>query len=224
MSKYDYEYEWDSRYCYPHSHVLKNKLSIYDAEALAEAERRITALNLLEIKGKPVRGGFDLKHLCDIHHAIFCDIFTWAGRIRTVNIAKGNQFCLCQHIESYASGIFAKLKSEHYLLHVNAAEISERLTYYLSEINVLHPFREGNGRAQRVFIEHLAQSVGFHVDFSTVTGKEMVVLSAQSFAGEYDGMIEMFRRIVSPISQQEQDAFRAKLGFGKKDEEGVARC
>lgn len=217
MSEYDYEYEWDSKYCYPNSFVLKNKLNIHDAKELVEAERRITSLNLLEIKEKPVRGQFDLKHLCDIHRVIFKEIYTWAGKLRTVNIAKGNQFCLSQHIDTYASNIFDKLKSENFLTDTKAEEIPERLTYYLSEINVLHPFREGNGRAQRVFIEYLARIAGFHVDFSTVSEKEMVEASALSFAREYDKMTVMFRRIVSPISQQEQQAFRKTIGINRQN-------
>lgn len=215
MSGYDYEYEWDSKYCYPNSFVLKNKLNIRDAAELSEAERRVTALNLLEIKEKPVRGQFDLKHLRDIHKAIFKEIYTWAGQLRTVDIAKGNQFCLSQHIDTYASGIFTKLKSESFLENTESRKIPERLTYYLSEINVLHPFREGNGRAQRVFIEYLALTAGFHVDFSTVSAKEMIEASALSFAREYDSMTEMFRRIITPISPQERQAFRKNIGIDR---------
>jgi hypothetical protein len=63
VNEYDYEYEWDDTYCYPNSFVLKNKLNLRDGEKLAEAERRLTSLNILEITDKPVRGKFDLKHL-----------------------------------------------------------------------------------------------------------------------------------------------------------------
>jgi len=213
MSEYNYEYEWDSNYCYPKSFVLKNKLGITEAEKLSEAERRVTALNLLEIKDMPVRGKFDLKHLCSIHKAIFFDIFTWAGKLRVVDIYKGNQFCLCQHLESYAADIFAELKADKFLQGKPANEMPERLTYYLSEINVLHPFRDGNGRAQRVFIEYLAQTAGFYVDFSTVSGKEMIEASALSFGHEYGMMIDMFKRIVSPITPQEQQTFHRKIGM-----------
>lgn len=93
------------------------------------------------------------------------------------------------------------------------------MTYYLSEINVLHPFREGNGRAQRVFIEYLAQCAGFYVDFSQVDSKEMIEASALSFAREYGMMTEMFRRILSPITSQEQQAFRKKLGIDQRTHE-----
>jgi len=80
MSKYDYEYEWDIKYCYPDSSVLKNKLNILDAEALATAEREITAARIAGIMDNPVRGVFDFKHLQDIHRAIFKDIYAWAGK------------------------------------------------------------------------------------------------------------------------------------------------
>jgi cell filamentation protein len=216
MSRYDYEYEWDNKYCYPNSFVLKNKLNITDAEALATAEREITAPRIAGIMDTPVRGKFDFKHLRDIHRAIFSDVYTWAGAPRTVDISKGNQFCLSRHIETYAIGIFTKLKEDSFLLGSTADEMPERLTYYLSEINVLHPFRDGNGRVQRIFIEYLAQSAGFDVDFSHVDGKEMIEASALSFAKEYEMMTNMFERILTPITKQEQQDFRNKIGIGRK--------
>jgi cell filamentation protein len=170
-----------------------------DGKELAEAERELTALNLAEIKEKPVNGKFDLKHLQAIHRAIFRDIFTWAGKLRTVDIAKGNQFCLYQHLEAYAATVFGELKAEKHLAQTPVEKMPERLAYYLSEINVLHPFREGNGRAQRVFIEQLAQKAGYHVDFSDVSSKEMIEASALAFAREYDKMTAMFERILSPV-------------------------
>ena len=216
MSEYNYEYEWDSKYCYPNSFVLINKLNLSDTRELSEAERQITALNLLEIKEKPVRGKFDMKHLRDIHRAIFKEIYSWAGQIRTVDIAKGNQFCLSQHIETYAEEIFVKLSEENFLVNAGVEKMPERLTYYLSEINVLHPFRESNGRAQRVFIEYLAQTAGFYIDFTDVTDKEIIEASALSFARKYEKMMEMFRRITTLITPKEQKEFRIKIGLNPR--------
>ena len=116
MSKYDYEYEWDNKYCYPNSSVLKNKLNITDAKALAVAEREITAARIAGMIDKPVRGKFDFKHLQDIHRAIFLDIYSWAGKPRTVDISKGNQFCMSRHIDTYAGELFAKPKGEYFHL------------------------------------------------------------------------------------------------------------
>jgi cell filamentation protein len=219
MSVYDYEYEWDSRYCYPGSNVLKNKLGIRDAEKLIEAERRNTALNVLEIMEKPVRGKFDFKHLCDIHRAIFRDIFDWAGKPRTVNISKGNPFCMSHAIPGYAEDIFAKLNNENFLTGKSPDKMPECLTYYLSEINVLHPFREGNGRTQRTFIGYLAQSAGYTVDFSNVSPNEMIEASVLSFDKDYGMMTAMLKRITSPITPQEQQAFRKKIGLDRIERE-----
>jgi len=215
VNRYDYEYEWDSKYCYPNSSVLKNKLGIQEAGILAEAERRITAINILEIMDKPVRGRLDFKHLCAIHRAIFLDVFDWAGKPRTVNISKGNPFCMSNVIHEYAESIFSKLKDDDYLLGKSADEMPEALTWYLSEINVLHPFRDGNGRAQRIFIEYLAQCAGYYVDFSDVSSKEMIEASVLSFDKEYDQMTAMFGSITSPITTQEQQAFRKRLGVDR---------
>ena len=193
---YDYEYEWDKEYCYPESNVLINKLGIKDHNELVTAEREITSLKIAMAKVEPIQGHFDFSHLKAIHKFIFEDIYTWAGEIRHVNISKGNQFCLSQNIEMYAADIFSKLKSDNYLMDDNG-NIAHRLAYYLSEINVLHPFREGNGRTQRLFIEYHADNAGYKVDFSDVSAKEMIVASAEAFSLDYEKLNTMFERITS---------------------------
>ena len=65
-----------------------------------------------------------------------------------------------------ADSLFKNLKQEDYLKDTPKEKVPLRLSYYLSEINVLHPFREGNGRTQRLFIEYLAGNAGYSVDFS----------------------------------------------------------
>lgn len=168
------------------------------------AEREITSLKIAVAKEiSVIKGNFDFEHLQSIHNYLFCDIFEWSGKLRNVNISKGNQFCLTQNIISYAESIFGKLKTEHFLIGYNNS-VPERLAYYLSEINVLHPFREGNGRTQRLFIEYLASVAGYKVDFSKVTAREMLIASAESFACNYDLINEMFNRITTPISKEEQ--------------------
>ena len=176
---------------------MKNKIGLKDATELNKAEREITAVRYIYAKEKPIKGNFDFKHLCNINRYLFSDIYTWAGKPRTVNISKGNQFCLAQHIESYAEQIFTKLKNENYLK--DSGNTPHRLAYYMSEINVLHPFREGNGRTQRLFIEYLADHAGYKVDFTSVTPEEMIRVSADSFACEYDSINAMFERITHKI-------------------------
>jgi cell filamentation protein len=216
MNRYDYEFERVDAYCYPDSNVLRNKLNIRDGAVLNAFEREVTSTRIQQALEFPVKGRFDLKHLCAVHRFIFSDVYDWAGELRTVNIAKGNQFCNYIHLETYANGFFTKLKDEKLLKNTQPEVIPERLTYYLSEINVLHPFREGNGRTQRVLIEYLSQAAGWHLDFSGVSDSEMIEASALAFAMEYEMMTSMLRRIATPIPREEQMEFRVKLGLSRR--------
>jgi cell filamentation protein len=201
---YEYSYDWDVRYCYEKSNVLRNKLGITDASELLTAEREIAAVRVLEAERTPIRGKLNFKHLCDIHRYIFGDIYEWAGELRMVNITKGNPFCNCEVLDVYGAELFGKLKTENYLLRTSSERISERLAHYLSEINVLHPFREGNGRSQRLFIEYLALVAGYHADFTNVTAEEMIEASVKAFDRDEASMCAIFKRITTPISQEEQ--------------------
>ena len=205
--KYSYSYEWDSKYCYPNSFVLKNRFNITNSEQLEIAEREYTALSIAEIKYTPVKGNLDLEHLQTIHKQIFNDIYDWAGELRTVNISKGNSFYNHMYILEGAEEIFSKLKREDYLIGISKADIYDKLAYYLGEINVLHPFREGNGRALRVFIEYLAQVAGYSIDFSDISDIEMIEASVDAFNCNYNKMIEIFKKTTKSIAQEEQIGF-----------------
>jgi cell filamentation protein len=203
---YEYSYEWDIRYCYENSNVLRNKLGVTDADALRTAEREIVALRVLEAERTPIRGKLDFKHLCDIHRYIFNDIFEWAGKLRTVNISKGNPFCNADVLDIFGAEVFGKLRAERYLFDTPKERIAERLAHYLSEINVLHPFREGNGRAQRLFIEYLALVAGYRVDFTDVAASDMIEASVRAFDRDETLMWRIFERVTAPISSNEQRA------------------
>lgn len=197
--EYDYDYEWDSRYCYTNSNVLKNKLGITDGNLLHTAEREITALRIANAKLNRIDGSYDLDHLRRIHRYIFGDIYDWAGELRWVDISKGNVFCKYEYIEQNADKLFAQLKLECYLKKAPTSDVPQRLAYYLGEINILHPFRAGNGRTQRLFIEYLAEDAEYSVDFAEVTDREMIEASADAFACNYEKMNALFARITTPL-------------------------
>jgi len=196
--EYHYEFEYDSRYCYPNSKVLKNKLNILDTVQLENAERKITSLRTMEAIQKGIRGKFDFNHLKRIHKFLFGDIYSWAGKVRLVNISKGNQFCKVEFIEQQMDEIFEKLKSENYLKDIKEEkELVSRLAYYFGEINAIHPFREGNGRSQRVFMQLLCSVLGYELDFMKITEKEMLEASDRSFKLEYVLLEEILSRAIS---------------------------
>ena len=184
----------DELYCYPGSIVLKNKMGVRDMEQLHETERKLTMLRILELLDKPVRGAFDLKHLQAIHAYIFQDVYDWAGELRKVDIAKGNMFCNAMFLFGQAEEIFGKLKAENYLHGLEEDGFAIRLAYYFSEINALHPFREGNGRSQREFIRCLALHNGYVINFVNADKDEMLEASRESFLCEYGAMERLFRK------------------------------
>lgn len=203
---YSYDFE-DSKYCYPQSKVLINKLEITDPNEFFAAERDITAINILELQENPLPGCFDLKYLKDIHKFIFQDIYEWAGELRTVDISKGAKFCLWQNIEYFATDIFNKLKKENYLINTSTQDYTKRIADYFGEINVMHPFREGNGRVQRIFIENLAKVSGYSIDFIGISGEEMIEACYESYKCNNDKLENLFKRTISPIPKEEQKEF-----------------
>ena len=172
----------------PNSDALINKLNIRDCDILSEAERKLTMLRISDLIDNPIKGEFDLKHLQTIHKYIFQDIYDWAGEIRTVDIAKQNMFCKVQCINNQSSIIFENLKKENFLIGLKRDKIS----YYFSEINALHVFREGNGRSQREFIRELALFCNYRIDFRKVDKNLMLEASKDSFLCNYSKMEELF--------------------------------
>ena len=181
MSRYDA----DDTYCYPGTDALRNKAEITNAQDLDTFEGELSTLRSIEILENPIAGQFDLAHLQRIHLALFQDVYDWAGKIRTVDISRGNsRFANVRFIESAANDIFTKLARENWLKGLDAEALSKRLAHYLSEINALHPFREGNGRVQRIFISQLSQSAGYQLDYSDLEQEQIYRAMELAFNGD----------------------------------------
>ena len=173
----------NSIYCYPGTDVLINKLNIRDNQLLSEAERKIVLTKSYELRKNSKIGNFDLDHFLKIHEFLFEDIYPFAGKFRNENIAKGYfSFAEWQYIEPEIKRLFDKLKAENYLQGRSREELVKGLAYYLSELNVLHPFREGNGRTIREFIRELAFFNGYILDLQNTTSDELLKASVDSIA------------------------------------------
>lgn len=178
-------------YSDPVTGVLHNKLGLGTAAGLEAAEREITHAALILLDESPVSPSYDLPHLQEIHKRIFGDIYEWAGQIRTVAIAKGAIFCLPQYIDSSAAVIFGELHDEDCLRGLRRDAFVGRLAHYLGEVNALHPFREGNGRAQRAFFGQLACDAGFTLAWQHLDPARNVEASAAIMRGDPEPMREM---------------------------------
>jgi cell filamentation protein len=199
MIKYDYTYSGAEGYCYPGTDVLKNKLGIRDDNALTTAEREITSIKLLMLYHMPITETFDFDALCKIHRIIFEDLFEWAGVIRQGDfLSKGNSiFCRGQYIEENAKRIMGNLKKENVLRGLDKSKFIERMAYYMGEINALHPFREGNGRACREFLRQLSLNAHFVLDFSQTEKEDLLIADIEAFNGQYKSLIKILEKAIS---------------------------
>ena len=165
----------NSIYCYPGTEVLKNKLNIHKREDLLFYETKITAAKLLSLRRKGVTGDFSVKHLKQIHYTLFEDIYPFAGEFRTENIAKGSfRFAEWEYIEEQCNILLERLQKENTLQGLNKRAFVGRLRFYMAELNVLHPFREGNGRTIREFIRQLALKNGYILNLTKVDAKTIL--------------------------------------------------
>ena len=159
----------NSAYCYKGTNVLINLLNIRDNKTLQRAESRIVATKLFELRKNEMIGNFDVEHFIKIHKFLFEDIYPFAGKFRTENIAKGYfSFAEWEYIDTELRKLLEKLHKSNLLKNDTRAELVKDLAYYLAELNVLHPFREGNGRTIREFIRELAYKNGYLLDLQKV--------------------------------------------------------
>ena len=176
-----------SIYCYPKSNVLINKLEIKDIDLLQKYEAKITAAKLLSLRQKGIIGNFDIQHVKDIHFYLFEDIYPFAGKFRTENIGKGVfRFAEWQYIEPELTKLLKKLEAENYLSNLDKNNMAQRLAYYMSELNVLHPFREGNGRTIREFIRELALKNNYILNLMNVDPAHFLDASIKSIVETND--------------------------------------
>ena len=185
-------------YCYPGSSVLRNCFDIHDARLLADVESLYSQQRLAELYSThPVAGRFGLTHLSRIHRFIFQDVYPWAGKIRTVRIHKGQTtFAYPENIRSEADRIFAKLRQERLLQELPPPVLLDRLSWYIGELNVLHPFREGNGRALRAFVRELLLRQGLWLRFEKANPDEWLQASITAYDGDLSEMKALLSRIL----------------------------
>lgn len=154
--------------------VLENKLNITDSSELARTEERISktkAVELFErgILDNLIAGSFE--SLSKIHKYLFGEIYNFAGEIRTVNIAKGNF--------RFAPVMYLKSALEH-VEKMPQSTFEEIIDKYV-EMNVAHPFREGNGRSTRIWLDLILKNeIGKVVDWSKVDKEDYLLAMERS--------------------------------------------
>ncbi|MFZ2126522.1 MAG: Fic family protein [Candidatus Microsaccharimonas sp.] len=183
--------------------ILRNIFGLADQKALDEVEFSITSTEIAILEEYIIDGGFDLDHLCRIHKQIFGQLYDWAGEIRTVDMAKDKtRFAHAEHIVAYASDLFTQLEQEKYLKGLVEGDFIERFSHYYSEVNILHPFREGNGRTQRAFFTLLARYNGYHVAWDQMNQNDNIAASIAAYNGDEGPLIEILYPLLEWVHEE----------------------
>ena len=154
--------------------MIENRLGITDSAELARVEEKISKVKALELFEKGILSSFPVgsfEGLAMIHKYLFDEIYDFAGKIRTVNIAKGNfRFAPVMYLETALQSVSAMPQSTF-------DEIIEKYV----EMNIAHPFREGNGRSTRIWLDMiLRKELGMVVDWSRVDKEDYLLAMERS--------------------------------------------
>ena len=177
---------FDDPYAYPGTSVLRNRLDIRDAGILDAFEVEVFTLRAEE----PLpHGTFDPAHYCSIHHHLFQDVYEWAGQYRTVRTSKGgNAFCYPEHISAQMDALFRSIRGGESFADKTRSEFLREVARFLGELNAIHPFREGNGRAQLAFLGLIGATAGQPFAFERIDSNAFLQAMIESFLGRVEGL------------------------------------
>ena len=195
MIDISYSVESTTKDCYPGTTVLINKLGIKNQNHLDEIETMIVSVKSAEIElSFSSDADFDFEFYKDLHRILFEDIYEWAGTVRTINISKKQtSFCSTEQIQATGENIFKHLQKANYFFDLSYDELIEELADLYNSINYLHPFREGNGRCQRLFFRLLSNKIGYSMDFDQIDPDNLMVATIQASGGVLDFLKNIFK-------------------------------
>lgn len=192
-----YSLEGTKKDCYPDTTVLINKLNIRNQKMLNVAELRIVISMTMKIEKEIKFNNVDFNFYKNLHKQLFDDLYEWAGTVRNINISKkGTVFCNSDDIEKIGKLKFDRLKSLNFLKNTPKDQFLDELTELYHDLNMLHPFREGNGRTLRLFITLLVRNAGYNLNFSECDSDMLMIATIKAAQGDLSMLREVFSDIV----------------------------
>lgn len=189
--------------------ILGNLVGASTLDELKQAEGELVGVRLLEIMANPpMLNDGSLAELKEIHRRLFQDVYAWAGLIRTVEIRKnteGSEFFLpSANIEMGLRWAQGELSKDSMLKGMSKREFVKRIAYHYDNYNFVHPFREGNGRCQRILWTLICHDAGYDLDWRQVSGDENDEASRRAAEDRDLDMLEgIFDRIATPCDPNE---------------------
>lgn len=188
-----YSIEASSDSCYTNTTCLINKFDIKDERKLSEIEAEITFAKAAVLESTPIDSPLNFEFYKSIHRFLFEDLYDWAGELRKVDISKkGTSFCSVNELENLCKSCFNRLKKENYLKGISKEKFVEEIVDFYQTTNFLHPFREGNGRTQRIFISKLIKFNGYEFNFSNINPDLLMIATIKAANGVTDDLYNIF--------------------------------
>lgn len=188
-------------YLYPGTQILINNFNIKDAKKLAQVERAVSWEGRQSLEIDPINLPFTLEYLQAIHQRLFGKLYPWAGKLRTVNISKGgNSFLPADRFDTAGQALKETI-SQSGLLDKDLPEpdFIHHISDLLADLNYIHPFREGNGRSQRAFIDMVAKVSGRKITWRNISTHDYMLASIETFhSGNGKAFIPLFPKMLLP--------------------------
>ena len=180
--------------CYPGTTVLVNKLGIQKQSALDEIEQVTVTLRSVELEEKEDLTPFTFAYYCKLHEYLFSDIYEWAGTLRTIDLSKkGTDFYPAEDLLELGTALFDRLQVQNDFRNLPKDKYVREIAEFYHDLNMLHPFREGNGRTQRLFFTLLVRRAGYQVDFSQCDKDMLMMSTIYAAQGVLDYLIDFWR-------------------------------
>ncbi|MGP1419413.1 MAG: Fic/DOC family protein [Sphaerochaetaceae bacterium] len=181
---------------YPGTKSLINYFNIEERDRLREIEAKVVPIRMAEMMSRDIPDRFDFELLKEIHTTLFGDIYLSAGEVRHFDASRRTAFCKPEYIDQMALNIFGKLVSDRYLMDRDWEQFINDLAYYMGEVEALHPFFDGNGRAARVFFYLLVLNAGYDVRWDDVDPDRLLEADISAIDGEYQLLIDVLSKSV----------------------------
>ena len=183
--------------CYEGTTCLINKFDIKDENILKDLETTVTFGKITEYSLNPLFNTFDVNHYKAIHNYLFEDIYDWTGEYRTVDMSKkGTSFAKAENINELMDKCFARLQSNNCFQDLSFDDYVDSIVDFYCITNMIHPFREGNGRTQRLFLTQLINLNNYSIDFSEIYTDELMIATIQAANGVTDYLKDIFKNAI----------------------------
>ena len=180
-----YSVKGTPKHCYPGTTVLVNRLGIREQAELDRVERQIVLLkSAIAERELPFRD-VDLSYYLDLHRMLFDELYDWAGTLRDIDLSKkGTVFYPARELERIGELQFRHLREADYLCGLKRRAFAKALAALYHDLNMLHPFREGNGRTERLFLTLLVRNAGYEISFAGCDRDLLTIAAIRSAQGD----------------------------------------